>query len=313
MNAPLISFIIPAYNAGASISDCLDSICRLDMRGYGREIIVVNDGSTDNTAEILDAYGRKNGVELTVITQENKGLSCARNAAMDAAGGIYLCFVDADDVLLTDSFPLEVLADHGYDIVGFNIRKIDGNGNSTPYRRYRYRYGEVYEPAATFMKGRNLMPCAWAYMFRREMLTEAKLTFIPHIYHEDEDFTPRAFAAARSFVAVDVDFYGYRDNEDSITNTSDIRKQEWKLRDLVSILRGLQQTAMKDEGFRECTRYKTDYLTVDTLRLLLRTKHSKKFRNEIIDSLKDMGLFPLHWHWNIKHIGFNILTRYIFR
>ncbi|MBQ0072876.1 MAG: glycosyltransferase, partial [Prevotella sp.] len=280
MNAPLISFIVPAYNAGASISDCLDSIYCLDMCGYGREIIVVNDGSTDNTAEILAAYVRENSVELTVITQENKGLSCARNAAMDVARGIYLCFVDSDDVLLTDSFPLEILAEHGYDIVGFNMLKIDGKGNSTPYRRYRYSYGKVYEPAATFMKGRNLMPCVCAYIFRRQMLTEAGLSFIPHIYHEDEDFTARAFAAAQSFVAVNVAFYGYRANEDSITPTLDTRKQEWKLRDLVSILRGLHQSAMKDERFRECTQYKMDYLAVDTLRLLLRMKHSQIFRNE---------------------------------
>lgn len=309
MNSPLISFVVPAYNAGSTLRDCLDSICRLDMRGYGREIIVVNDGSTDNTPEILDVYGDG----IMVITQENQGLSCARNAAIEAARGRYLCFVDADDMLLTDHFPLEILTDEVPDIVGFNIKSIDSNGNRKPYRRYRYNYGRTYLPASLFMKGRNLMPCAWAYMFRREMLTDAGLTFIPHIYHEDEDFTPRAFAAAASFVAVNVDFYGYRTSENSITNTSDRQKQEWKLRDLVGILRGLQRTAMADERFSECTRYKLDYLTVDILRLLLRMKHSQKFRNEIVTSLEEMGFFPLHWHWNVKHIGFNILTRYLFR
>ena len=82
----LLSFIIPAYNAEPYLKECLDSISRLNMRGRGYEVIVVNDGSTDGTAALLEAYGREH-VEVTVISQENRGLSAARNAGMRGAKG----------------------------------------------------------------------------------------------------------------------------------------------------------------------------------------------------------------------------------
>lgn len=313
MNTPLISFIVPAYNAARYIKSCIDSIYILDMQGYGREVIVVNDGSTDDTAEIVERCRRNFYEDLIVKTQENQGLSCARNSGMAIATGKYICFVDADDMLINNPFPYNRLEKENTDIVGYNVVRTTFDNAMMPYRRYKYRYDRIYRPASAFMKGRNLMPCAWAYMFRREFLTGNNLCFTPHIYHEDEDFTPRAFALAESFVAYNVDFYEYMERENSITTTKDTQKQEWKLRDLVSILRRFHERSMKDEAFRSAAQCKMEYLAVDILTLLLQLKHSQRFRNEIVSSLKEIGYFPLHWHWNIKHIAFNILTRYIFR
>ena len=90
----LISFIVPAYNVEPYLKECLDSIVRLNMRGQGWEIIVVNDGSTDGTAALLADYS-KSHAEVSVITQENLGLSAARNVGMRHARGKYVCFVDS--------------------------------------------------------------------------------------------------------------------------------------------------------------------------------------------------------------------------
>lgn len=313
MTTPLISFIVPAYNAARYIESCIGSICTLDMQGYSREVVVVNDGSTDDTAKIVEECRRRFGANLVIMTQENKGLSCARNAGMAVARGKYICFVDADDRLLNNTFPYNRLEDEDTDIVGYNVVRTSLDGSMKPFRRYKYRYEEVFRPASAFMKGRNLMPCVWAYMYRREFLSGNSLCFTPHIYHEDEDFTPRVFAMARSFVAVDVDFYEYMERENSITTTKDTRKQEWKLRDLVCILRRFHERSVDDEAFRCAAGCKMDYLAVDILTLLLRLKHSKHFRKEIVGALKEIGYFPLHWRWNLKYIAFNILTRYILR
>ena len=127
----LLSFIIPAYNAEPYLRECLDSISRLNMRGRGYEVIVVNDGSTDGTAALLEAYGREH-VEVTVISQENRGLSAARNAGMRGAKGKYVCFVDADDHLFAAQAPLDVLEGEEVDIVGVNVLQKDRQGKRMP-------------------------------------------------------------------------------------------------------------------------------------------------------------------------------------
>lgn len=306
----LLSFIIPAYNAEPYLKECLDSIGRLNMRGRGFEIIVVNDGSTDGTAELLDAYG-KTHAELVVLTQENRGLSAARNAGVRQAKGKYVCFVDADDHLYAAQPPLDVLEKQDIDIVGVNILQKDGMGKRMPYRRFVPLYNKVYAPARTFMKGRNLMPCVVAYFFRREFLEQGCLTFAEGIYHEDEDFTVRAFAKAASFMALNVDWYERLLHPESITTTTDIHKQQKKLRDLVEVLRKLDGLAQSNSELQTCMQYKLDYLAVDMLRLLLRQKHPKAFRQEMTSAMRTLGYFPLRWHWEWKHILFNCYTRMV--
>lgn len=313
MNTPLITFIVPAYNAAQYLPACLDSIFALDMQGYGREVIVIDDGSADDTAAVLEGYIRKTGHAVTVKSQENMGPGGARNIGMDAATGKYLCFVDGDDVLASRTFPMEKLVPGTFDIVGFNARRTTSDGRVSSYQRYKYKYDKVYEPASAFMRGRNIMPCVWAYFFRRDYINGNALRFVPHIYHEDDEFIPRAFAAAQTFVALDVDFYNYKETKGSITTTQDVKMQEWKLRDAVGVLRKFHEQSLVDEAFRTAVQCKMDYLAVDILRLLMRMKRSRNFQNEIISSMKSIGYFPLRWRWNVKYIGFNILTRYIFR
>jgi glycosyltransferase involved in cell wall biosynthesis len=304
----LLSFIIPAYNAEPYLKECLDSIGRLNMRGRGFEVIVVNDGSTDGTAELLDAYA-KTHTEVMVLTQENRGLSAARNAGMHQAKGKYVCFVDADDHIYAAQPPLDVLEAQDIDIVGVNVLQMDRQGKRMPYRRYVPIYQKIYAPARMFMQGCNLMPCVVAYFFRREFLEQGCMTFTEGIYHEDEDFTVRAFAKAASFMALNVDWYERLLHPESITTTTNVEKQQKRLRDLVKVLRKLDGIAQSDPELKVCMQYKLDYLAVDMLRLLLRQRHSKAFRQEIAGAMRTQGYFPLRWHWEWKYILFNLYTR----
>lgn len=299
---PVVSFIIPAFNAALYIKDCLDSIYALELKGYGREVIVVNDGSTDNTASLLESYNEYR--DLVIISQSNKGLSVARNTGLEKACGDYICFVDVDDRLLRVSLD-DVLhyVNQGIDIIGINLVERLQNGSSHPYRRYIPQYNRVYCRAEEFMRGRNLMPCVVAYLYRREFLNVEKLRFMPGIYHEDEEFTPRVFAAADSFVATNVTLYERILRSESITTTTDEARQKQRLRDLLFIVKRLD--AMDIESMRQ----KLDWLAVDTLRLLLRQHHDKQFVNEIVTGLRVLGYFPLRWHWHWKHILFNFYTR----
>ena len=101
-----LSFIVPVYNVAQYLRKCVDSLLAQDYDDY--EIILVDDGSTDNSPQICDEYVRENELEsegvrelgkplISVLHQENRGLSAARNAGVRIARGEYICFVDSDD------------------------------------------------------------------------------------------------------------------------------------------------------------------------------------------------------------------------
>lgn len=100
MNSPLVSIIIPAYNAGANIAQCIESIDRQNAISF--EAIVVNDGSSDETASTLKLLSETRSW-LHVITQQNSGVAAARNNGMMRARGRFLTFLDADDMLAPDA------------------------------------------------------------------------------------------------------------------------------------------------------------------------------------------------------------------
>ena len=91
---PLVSVIIPTYNRGWAIAEAIDSVLEQDFRDY--ELIVVDDGSTDNTSQILQSYGN----DITVIYQSNQGVSAARNSGIAASAGQLIAFLDSDDLWL---------------------------------------------------------------------------------------------------------------------------------------------------------------------------------------------------------------------
>jgi hypothetical protein len=229
---------------------------------------------------------------------------------MQVARGEYICFVDADDRLIATQAPVEELETFQADIFSVNVLQTDFDGKRKPYRRYVPPYGQLM-PARQFVQGRNLMPCVWSYLWRTAFLREAQLTFVEGMYHEDEDFTPRAFVWARTFIALDVEWYERVLHAESITTTTNKERQQEKLRDMVRALRQLDALAQTAPELRACLQYKLDYLAVDTLRVLLRQHHPRAFRREIVADLKALGYFPLRWHSEWKYILFNLYARMV--
>lgn len=311
MSEIFVTFIVPAYNAAPYVRACVDSIFSLDLNGHDREVIVVNDGSSDRTAEVLEQCRIEHKV-LRVLSQDNLGPSAARNAALHLAAGKYIFFVDADDELdyECDIQPLLSMMEKGEtDIIGINSEQVDMRGVRAPYGRYTPIYNKVYAPAREFMRGRNLFPCVWSYLYRSEFLKAHKLYFMPNVYHEDEEFVVRTFALAKSFVALNMPLYVRVLRNESITTTTDPKKQRKKLRDILKVFKALDDFGAKNEELCCCMKCKRDYMVVDLLLTMMQQKHSKTFQKEIISALRAMHRFPMRWRWEWKYMAFNIYTR----
>lgn len=129
-----VSVIVPVYNAEKTIERCIESLLCQTLEGL--EIIAVNDGSTDNTKEILDSYKDR----IVVINQKNSGQGMARNAGINAANGEYIGFLDADDTVCSDMYRAmyEAAKENDYQIVQCGIHDIAEDGTET----YRAAFDE---------------------------------------------------------------------------------------------------------------------------------------------------------------------------
>jgi len=129
MNNVLVSIIIPVYNMEKYIDRTLETLINQTTK-MNYEIIVINDGSTDNSLDIIKKYEEKYSKKILVYNKENGGLSDARNFGVSKANGKYICFVDAGDYISYNL--LEKLEKYIYkniDIIKYKLVKVDENGN----------------------------------------------------------------------------------------------------------------------------------------------------------------------------------------
>lgn len=111
----LVSIIIPVFNAQGTLSRCLESVLNVDYKNI--EVIVINDGSTDNSGELLEYFASTDS-RVSVITCDNRGVSSARNEGIQHASGDWFCFVDSDDFISNDYFDVLLNSDvNSFDIV----------------------------------------------------------------------------------------------------------------------------------------------------------------------------------------------------
>lgn len=192
-STPKVSIVFPVYNVEPYLDQALNSAENQTLKDI--EIICVNDGSTDNSLEILENHA-KNDKRIKVINQKNKGASGARNAGMKAASGEYIYFSDADDVMVPYAMEksVEHLDKYNADVLEFNyIRynyKMPLDPTSCSYKDNQIKVCDYEEGKNPFDIFRTRTVAPWAYVYRRSFLTDNKLNFKEGIrIHEDILFT----------------------------------------------------------------------------------------------------------------------------
>ena len=194
---PLVSVVMPAYNVAWCIGRAVDSVLAQDFRPC--ELIVVNDGSTDGTGAVLEGYG----AAITVINQENRGMSAARNAGIRRARGTYVAFLDADDWWLAGKLSRQVELMHGRPEIGFSsttVRVEDDDGRLL--NLWRCPNGSTEILATLFAQNAAIAGGCSAVMARRDLLDRVGLFDESLRGFEDPDLWMR-LAAVSGYACID--------------------------------------------------------------------------------------------------------------
>ncbi|MCL1827976.1 MAG: glycosyltransferase [Oscillospiraceae bacterium] len=221
---PQLSVIIPAYNAGQSLEKCVLSI--LEHKNPALEVIIVNDGSTDNTAAVCDRLAAIDK-RVTVLHRQNSGVSEARNAGIDASAGEYIAFADADDRLSPDAYErmIGALAESGAQcaVCGYYLTMQNDNCKpiKAPLPHGLHNYDDIVEkliiPLFSDRVSRNLiLGTVWRYLFKRSVIIENNIRFFG-AYLEDEIFLMEYFSYSTAIYSIDEPLYFYLQNPYSVT------------------------------------------------------------------------------------------------
>lgn len=243
---PLVSIIVPAYNVAKYLPECMQSVLP-DAGALGYELLLIDDGSADATGLLCDEYAKKYSF-VRAFHQANAGQAAARNAAIRAAAGQWLVFVDSDDTLApgalrTIDAALRAAPSEA-DLLLYNLYSAANGGLLAPFTKAQFAGGmEEYLARAVCKIPFSAALCRYAP--RRSLFTEQGLWLHEGICHEDSEWCPRALARARAAAVCEEALYHYRDTADAgheSTMLSPSRYQK-RLYSLAEVVKALQADA----------------------------------------------------------------------
>lgn len=214
------SIIIPVYNTREYLDKCLSSVFNQSFSDY--EVIVVNDGSTDDSEKIVDVHRMKHD-NLKYFFKENGGLSSARNYGVSKSCGEYILFLDSDDYYESDL--LKNLNDNidDCDVIRFGVQDVFDNGNIIKYN------DRPFDKLSGINAFRNIcmyhyVEIACAYCYRREYWIENDFNFLDGAFHEDFGLIPLVLIKCSSVKAINYIGYNYYQRSNSISKSIEYSK-----------------------------------------------------------------------------------------
>lgn len=277
----ILSIVVPVYNVEKYIENCLNSI--IENYCNGIEVILVDDGSKDNSSLICDRYVEKYDY-ISVIHKENGGLSSARNAGIKKAKGKYIWFVDSDDYIKKGS--IKKIIDYtanNTDLILASYCDIYSDGRIVEDDLPNPEQGiKAYE---YFYNLGSASYAAFRSICKKIFILENDLFFTEGIYHEDEDWTPRVLCSAKNFSIIPGTIYYYRvGNPKSIISTPNPKKIHDKI-----FLSTKIYNRIIDENIngvmREFLEYRIEHNFIAALNEVI--VYKGKERDEVIKVIKD--------------------------
>lgn len=281
---PDISIIIPIYNTQKYIEKCLRSLEKQTMKNF--EIILVNDGSTDNTEKIIKKYiNEHKNLNIIYIKKENEGLASARNCGVKRAKGKYISFLDSDDYLDNNLFQnLKQYMDKDAEMIKFKMQKVEETGKvleKIDGPVFDICTGEeAFKKLCT--KDKYIDP-ACIYLYKREFFVDNNFEYKLR-YHEDFGLTPLIIVQAKTFVSTNYYGYYYLQTEESLTRSKNTNKNAERAKDMLThydnMIVLIDAYSIKEETKRLVKRYYTNsvILKANTLKGKEKSNYIKEIK-----------------------------------
>ena len=213
---PKISVIVPVYNTAQYLAKCLDSILNQTLENI--EVIIVNDGSKDDSQQIIDKYA-VNDARIISISKENGGLSDARNVGIDAASGEFVAFIDSDDYIDLSMFKrmIDLAEKHYSQIVMCDLVKVDEHGTEFRDLPQSPQLPEKIILQENFTLFGEMSCFACNKIFKKTLFVHHR--FKKGIHFEDIELIPKLVLDSIAVSKINEPFYKYFERQDSITKT----------------------------------------------------------------------------------------------
>ena len=225
-----ISIIVPVYNAASYLEQCISSL--LNQTYSDIEVLLIDDGSTDNSGAICEEFAEKDK-RVVYIRQQNQGVSVARNTGLDRASGEWITFVDSDDWVMpqmcervlntaiennADVVIWSYLSHYGSKIVESKL--IDGTSRDLTGEKEKLELKTISQYYGGIAKGSSISAgCTWGKLYKRELIENNHIRFTPGLTRaQDTVFSLEAFELAKKIVFLDENLYNYRRTDTSITS-----------------------------------------------------------------------------------------------
>ncbi|MBQ3409064.1 MAG: glycosyltransferase [Clostridia bacterium] len=303
----LISVIIPVYNAEKQIEKCLKSVIE---QTYDKiEIIVINDGSTDNSLNVIKECS-KNDKRIRLINIQNKGVSAARNLGINEAKGEYICFIDADDYVDTNLIEnLQMYFEQDYDLIKYKAVSVDKSGNVLEYfngETFRLLNGQ--EAFNAMFANDVMLQVPWLYLYKKQFLIKNNFSYPEGKVHEDFARTILIILKAEKICSTDVCGYYYVQTDKSITRGNDDERIYQKSMDIIEhydyIMEEIEKYNLNDKTKENVKMYCANNIILEADNL------SGKKQKLYIDELKKRKVFKSIKVRNIKQLIKRIILRF---
>ena len=292
-----LSFIIPLYNSAQWLQKCLYSVLNQDIPESEMEIICINDGSPDDSADIAREIAKEHP-SIIVIDQENQGPSGARNTGMRHATGKYLCFVDPDDFVEPNVYGglIRQMEEQQLDMLRFNYQIVNEHYEVIPKRPFelRFDYTSQLMTGTQFLSERLDIACnIWRYMYRTEIITKNEIWCYVGDYYDDTPWLPLVLQKAERMNVCDTVVYDYLERSDSLVNAKSPRAVQRKIDGGLMLLDILteQLRSITDDRVRQWYDMIIAH-SVASLLTLVGIYHYEN-RKQYLKRLQQLNIYPL--------------------
>jgi glycosyltransferase involved in cell wall biosynthesis len=292
------------YNVTQYIERCLESVFIQDYPSEKYEVILINDGSSDNSEEIAHNYcvGRSN---VKIISQENKGLGGARNSGIDNASNDYLIFLDSDDLLEQDSL-MQVSTKYGQ--VLFDVIELAANNVSPTFSLLTsFKPSELtdFKSGIDYYLTEKNIPSVCNKIYNRDFLNSYKLRFKEKMYIEDFEFNTRAFFYAKKVLCTgNISLEKFVQTEGSITRNKNKSVKQKLVHDLFHVATSVKLFSATVSSNKLDVDYFNDRMSRINVNIVFQAYKygfSREEINNLISELKSQNLYYLDKKIKLKN------------